>query len=519
MSAKSASALRRLHTNPAVRISLGLSILTACLLLTADLVLGLVPDDASAAFSVRKRSSENLAVQFAPLAQRENFDLIGRIMHAVSGRNPEVLSMALRTVNGAVPAQTENHLKAWTVPPDHKSTMTSMIVPISLGGARWGDLEVAYRPFAEKHAALWMNYPSVMLSIIMCSVGFVLFYLYLRRILKHLDPNSAIPDRVRTAFDSLSEGVIVIDKQDNIMLANASFRALHPDAAVDLTGKKISDLDWLANAVGSQADNSPWQRAMYSKAAVTGETITIVRDGDAPVKLTVNCAPIMDERKNVRGCLITLDDLSLIEHMNEQLLDMIGQLEVAKSQIEERNRELKYMADHDQLSGALTRRAFLERAQQQFSIGTGQRAEGSCIMVDIDHFKSINDRYGHLVGDQAIQRVAAILRENVGEHDLVCRYGGEEFCVLVAGSGRRAQDLAETFRRMIETTCGPAVIPGEAARITASFGMSTLEAGATTLTELIKQADQGLYLAKGSGRNRVCRFEEVSNKQRASLAA
>ena len=239
---------------------------------------------------------------------------------------------------------------------------------------------------------------------------------------------------MRTAFDSLSEGVVVIDKQDNIVLANSSFRVLHPEGAADLTGKKISDLDWLVSAVGSRADNWPWQRAMRGKTAVTGETITISRDGDAPVKLTVNSAPIMDERKEVRGCLITLDDLSLIEHMNQQLLDMVAQLEVAKSHIEERNRELKYMGDHDQLSGALTRRAFLERAQQQFSIGTGQRAEGSCVIVDIDHFKSINDRYGHLVGDQAIQRVAAILRENVGAQDLVCRYGGEEFCVLVVGT-------------------------------------------------------------------------------------
>ena len=165
------------------------------------------------------------------------------------------------------------------------------------------------------------------------------------------------------------------------------------------------------------------------------------------------------------------------------------------------------------------RRAFLERVQLQFSIGTGQRAEGSCIMVDIDHFKSINDRYGHIVGDQAIQKVAAILMESVSGEDLVCRYGGEEFCVLVAGSPLRGQEVAEKFRHLIESTCGPEVIPGEAARITASFGISSLEAGAATITELIKHADEALYMAKGSGRNRVCRYEEVSNKQRGSLAA
>jgi diguanylate cyclase (GGDEF)-like protein len=517
--AKRRAVKKRGGLGPAARIAAGLVILTACLLISADLILGLVPDEAAASLAVRKRSSENLATQLSPLVQREDYELVSRLLHVLSGRNPEVLSMALRNSSGTLLAQTESHARNWVAPAENKSTPTSVIVPVKLSSARVGQLEVSYRALADKHAAGWMSYPSVMLSAIMCSVGFLLFYLYLRRILQHLDPNSAIPDRVRSAFDALSEAVLVIDKHDNIVLANSSFRTLHPEATADLTGKKIADLDWLVSAVGAKMEQWPWQRAMRNKAAVTGETLSIVRDGDAPQKLTVNSAPIMDERKEVRGCLITLDDLSLIEHMNQQLLDMVAQLEVAKSNIEERNRELKYMADHDQLSGALTRRAFLERVQQQFSIGTGQRAQGSCVMVDIDHFKSINDRYGHLVGDQAIQRVSAILRQSVGEGDLVCRYGGEEFCVLVAGPVRRAQELAEKFRQVIETTCGAAVIPGEAARITASFGLSSLEAGAATLTELIKQADEALYLAKNSGRNRVCRYEEVSSRTRIPVAA
>ena len=251
--------------------------------------------------------------------------------------------------------------------------------------------------------------------------------------------------------------------------------------------------------------------------AITGETITITREGDTPIKLAVNSAPIIDDRNEVHGCLITLDELSLVEHMNEQLLDMIAELETAKANVEEHNRALKYAADHDQLSGALTRRAFLERAQLQFSIGTGSRAEGSCMMIDLDHFKSINDRYGHLVGDRALERVSAILKKNVDEGDLVCRYGGEEFCVLVAGSAQRGQSIAETFRRMIEATCGRDVIPGEGVRITASFGISSLEAGAATLSELIAHADKALYQAKGMGRNRVCRYEEISNRQRKTL--
>jgi diguanylate cyclase (GGDEF)-like protein len=110
----------------------------------------------------------------------------------------------------------------------------------------------------------------------------------------------------------------------------------------------------------------------------------------------------------------------------------------------------------------------------------------------------------------------AILHESAGKQDLVCRYGGEEFCMLVTGTVLRAQEIAENCRHAIENTCGAAVIPGETARITASFGLSSFEGGAATLTELIKQADQALYLAKDSGRNRVCRYDEVNNKQLAA---
>ena len=135
----------------------------------------------------------------------------------------------------------------------------------------------------------------------MLSLGFLLFYLYLKRILQHLDPNAAIPDRVRTAFDALSEGVLVIDKQSQVVLANSAFRGLHPDAARDLTGKKLADLDWLIQAVGQLPGACAWERAMSTKAAVVGEMIKIERPGDTPLKVTLNCAPIQDEREGCAG--------------------------------------------------------------------------------------------------------------------------------------------------------------------------------------------------------------------------
>jgi diguanylate cyclase (GGDEF)-like protein len=505
---------------PVARISLGLVSLAAFLLLTADLLLGLVPDQSDIAKQVRKRSAESLAVQLAALVQSEHYDILRRTLHAVISRDSEVLSIGVRRADGEMIAETGNHAKHWVPPSGNKSTLTSVLVPISSGKGVWGQIEVAYQPAIPKTLVEWLRYPGVGLTLLLLTLGFMLFYLYLRRILQRLDPSAAIPDRVRTAFDALSEGVLIIDKQGHILLANSVFRQLHPGANVELTGKRIKDLAWLMTAVGEDPDKHPWNRAMRDAAGVTGETLHIAQDGAEPVKTVVNCAPVQDDKGSVRGCLITFDDLSMVEHMNQALLDSVAQLEVAKRKIEQQNEELKRIADYDQLTGVLTRRAFLEHGQQAFLRIASQRGELSCVMGDIDHFKAINDRYGHLVGDQGIQHVAQALAQAVRPGDIVCRYGGEEFCLLLPGiSADQAAELAERMRSRIETSTGASVIPGENVRITTSFGVAAMSFGGSTLAELIKQADQALYAAKAAGRNRVARYDSDVLQQRSARVA
>jgi diguanylate cyclase (GGDEF)-like protein len=506
---------------PVSRIALGLVSLAAFLLLTADLLLGLVPDQTDIAKQVRKRSAEALSVQLAALVQGEHYDILRRTLHAVISRDPEVLSIGVRQADGEILAETGNHAKHWVPPTTNKSTLTSVIVPVSATNGVWGQIEVAYKPAIPKTVLEWLRYPGVGLTLLLLTLGFLVFYLYLRRILQRLDPSAAIPDRVRTAFDALSEGVLIIDTQGHVLLANSVFRGLHAAANAELTGKRVKDLPWLLAAVGEDASQHPWNRAMHEGAGVTGIALHIPQDSGEPRRVVVNCAPVQDDKGTVRGCLITFDDLSEVEHMNQALLDSIAQLEVAKRKIEQQNEDLKRIADHDQLTGVLTRRAFLEQAQQAFLRIASQRGDLACLMGDIDHFKAINDRYGHLVGDQAIQHVAQTLARALRPNDMVCRYGGEEFCLLLPGmSAEQGLEVAERMRSRIETTCGPSVIPGENVRITASFGLAAMSFGGSTLAEMIKQADQALYAAKAAGRNRVVRYDsDIQSHPVARVAA
>jgi diguanylate cyclase (GGDEF)-like protein len=160
--------------------------------------------------------------------------------------------------------------------------------------------------------------------------------------------------------------------------------------------------------------------------------------------------------------------------------------------------ELHGRAMEDPLTGLLNRRGFEEAARKQIA-----KAKGRCLSVavcDIDHFKTINDSYGHVDGDAVLVKVAELLRENLRRCDEVSRFGGEEFVMLLSDIHREdARDLIERLRRAIEETrFGSGNLRGR--RITASFGIAEYRVG-EELEDAIRRADRMLYAAKRNGRN------------------
>jgi diguanylate cyclase (GGDEF)-like protein len=158
---------------------------------------------------------------------------------------------------------------------------------------------------------------------------------------------------------------------------------------------------------------------------------------------------------------------------------------------------LHVLAAHDPLTGALNRRAFGDALT--VAVGRAQRGEGGCAVaiLDIDHFKRVNDVHGHAAGDRALQRLTALLRERTRAGDVVGRLGGEEFAVLLDGTDADgAVVFAQDLRRALAAG-------GEGPAFTVSVGVAALGDGEQAAEEMLVAADRALYAAKDAGRDRV----------------
>jgi len=502
--------LPRLGTT--TRLAVGLTGLAISLVLACDLIFGIWPDSTETERQLRRRVVESLSVQVAALVQAGDDKVLDATLKEVVHRNRDIRSIALRRSDGSVLAQRGDHARYWIASADRRSTLDHVQVPLQAGTRQWGAVEIAFAPHAGGPYA-WFTRPSIVLLVTLGGVGFVLFYFYLRRALQYLDPTAVVPDRVRRAFDSLSAALLVLDTQGRVMLANRAFRQLHPRADESLHGRHVAEFDWLRPPSTASADalEAPWTRVLRDGQALSGITLDIAQPTGQTTRTVIGCAPVVDAAGGVRGCLVTLDDVTAVHQANEELRHALDALERSRAEVEARNAELHHLATRDPLTGCFNRRAFFEKAHALFAAAPGSKT-GSlcCIMGDIDHFKQFNDRYGHAVGDLVIQAVAATLSRGLRAHDVLCRYGGEEFCVLLPDTPLvQANLIAQRLRASIMESAAAATRNPDVKAITSSFGLAAIAQGITSVEALIEAADSALYLSKKNGRNRVTLWENT----------
>ena len=310
------------------------------------------------------------------------------------------------------------------------------------------------------------------------------------RTLRQLDPSSVVPLRVKSAFDVLTESVVLLDNGERIVLANRAFGLVVGKDTNDLVGKRLDEFAWTSVPPAPPLTILPWKTARKEKCVEMDFPMSLEDVSGNVMKFRVNCTPIMNEREHVQGLLVSFDDVTKLE-------ETICAMEASKA-------EMESLAMRDPLTGCFNRRALFEAFEDLLMVSSTDGTDVGCIMADIDLFKSFNDRFGHAVGDQVIQVVAQILSTTIRPIDIVGRYGGEEFCILLPGEGPEGTAIAaERLRLAVAARACQAVRTTGGDQITMSFGVSCLSLGAADPLELVDQADKGLYAAKEGGRNKV----------------
>lgn len=475
---------------PIFWMSLGLVSFTLSILLISDLMVGLIPDQAAQIFTYRQKFSEAMAAQYSILAQRGDHQAIQQALHLLVERNADIQSVALILESGEVMAMAGAHRALWIQPSGDYSTLDHIQIPIFNEDRHWGTLQLRFhsldtRPWAHVLDNAWVRF--LALTTVYGLLG---YFLYMKKVLKQFDPSSVVPMRVQSAFDVLAEGVVFLDRDDHIVLANRAFSRIVDVEPHDLIGKTLDSFEWASSDTVDPLSIYPWKTARQGKCLKLDVPLVWERMEKTVKKFRVNCTPILGKRKQVRGILVSFNDVTELE-------DTIQKLELSKAKLE-------LLAHRDPLTGCCNRRALFEAFEEQWERAHDDGTDLVCIMADIDHFKSYNDRFGHAVGDQVIQIVAKVLSTVLRPLDIIGRYGGEEFCILLPGQTCvQGMLVAERLRENIERLASKAIRTTSGKKITMSFGVSAATLGASDHLELVFQADKALYVAKENGRNRV----------------
>jgi diguanylate cyclase (GGDEF)-like protein len=250
------------------------------------------------------------------------------------------------------------------------------------------------------------------------------------------------------------------------------------------------------------ASDGPWGRALD-----TAKTI-IENDANASTGTSMYfesgslmCIPLVSFGQTLGVLALDSNQKGAFNANDTQPLESVADIcatAIQNAYYVDRVKQLAYL---DGLTGIFNRRFFELRIAEEIERARRFRSGLGIVMIDIDQFKRLNDEFGHLLGDEVLRQVSSILHQQVRKIDVVCRFGGEEFAILLSQtSPQHSLAVAEKLRRIVETW----QFPGVPRPVTISAGAANYPEHGTTRDELVKAADAGLYAAKQTGRNRVC---------------
>jgi two-component system cell cycle response regulator len=313
----------------------------------------------------------------------------------------------------------------------------------------------------------------------------------------------------RDIFEHMTTGIIVVDENGKVLEMN---RGALP--FVKTAEGQTFEMEKFLSPLQTQGEVSEFLYQYRHHPHDRMQTEITLPENARHVSIQIS--PVLDNRKTLLGRVITFHDVTelrkLVDEMNrknEALHERNLELITIQEELFRVNQKLEQMAITDGLTGCYNRRYLMQQLEHEVLLNMRYRIPFSIFLFDIDHFKQINDRYGHLVGDEVIRSTADIVRMKLRRTDILARYGGEEFTVYLPHTNReQAEALAG---RMMNAINENIVMAGpDQAHVTISMGIVSEDSEELAfddpkqyLRELFARADAALYKAKNEGRNRM----------------
>jgi len=296
------------------RIAIGqvfLLIGVLCLAIT----LGLIPSDREAVMAGRGKICEEIAVFGSTFVERKDLAGLDASLRAVAERNPDILSAALRQEDGKILIQIGDHAANWA---DTQNTVDAKFrVPIFVDSRKWGEVEVRFKSTEARSIIASMFTPQVKLIAFIASASMLAFLMYLRKMLQHLDPSKVVPPRVRSALDTLAEGLLVVDNKERIVLANQAFATMVGRQCDQMLGTRASQFNWVFEP--GEATEFPWTRALREGRTLHDVLMRLIDSKSNRRTFKVNCSPVLGHDGKYRGVLTSFDDITLLEEKEVEL--------------------------------------------------------------------------------------------------------------------------------------------------------------------------------------------------------
>ena len=309
--------MRRLNVKH--RVVLGLVGLTVSLVMLA-FILGIVPDRESAVREGRAALAEAIAVHSTEAVTSTHVQDLERNFKLFADRNDDLVSLALRRQDGQILVSTEDHADHWQEMGGEYSKDTQVQVPIWADERKWGQLELRFKVLSEGGITGVFHNPMVRTLVFLAVLCFFAFSFYLGKVLRQLDPSKAIPARVRSALDTLAGGLLVLDRKEQIVLANRSFAALLGKTPDALLGYRAGDLPWMDRS-GNKVEPSsrPWVQAINRGQAQTNSILRLRHPDQGWLTFSVNCSPVLGADAKYAGVLVSFDDITELEKKEIEL--------------------------------------------------------------------------------------------------------------------------------------------------------------------------------------------------------